>query len=225
MLKVEKQRGVIAVSERDEQKRSLLLVAFAVAIGIHLFGLILFHISPLKILGSLSVLPPAMVTTEWKEEIISSLEEPIKERMLQAPPKRALFEKKLPDPLAQRMLNLPWEKWFQREIESYVDQTFEKELAVTVTGIELFVSGPLAGHAYEWKNPPKMIPIGVNYPAIAKFEVEVDESSGEVFRKRFLEGDSQLEKIAREWIDQVQFTPGNGRFSTKGQIEWVVGAP
>lgn len=225
MLKVEKQRGVIAVSERTEQKRSLLLIAFAAAMAIHFFGLLLFHITPLIILGSGSKSPPAMVTSEWREEILSSLDEPIRENTLMPPPKRAVFESKLPELLAQRMLNLPWEKWFQKEIESYIDQTFEKELAVTVTGIELLVSGALAGHSYEWKNPPKEIPKGVSYPAIAKFEVEVNEMTGEIFHKRFLEGNAQLAKIAEEWLTQVQFVPRADRFSTRGQIEWMVGAP
>lgn len=225
MLKVEKLRGVIAVSERAEQKRSLLLIAFIAAMVIHSLGLLLFHITPLIILGSGSLSPPAMVTTEWKEEILSSLYEPIRENTLMPPPKRAIFDQRLPEPLAVRMLNLPWEKWFQKEIESYVDQTFEKELAVTVTGIELLVSGALAEHAYEWKNPPKEIPKGVSYPAIAKFEVEVNATNGEIFHKRFLEGNKQLAMIAEGWIDQVQFVPRDDRFSTRGQIEWMVGAP
>ena len=225
MLKVEKQRGVIAVSERNEQKRSLLLLAFGVAIGIHFFGLVLFHITPLNIQGTGSETAPAMVTSEWKEEIISSLDEPTREKTLQPPPKRPLFERGLPQPLAQKMLNLPWEKWFQKEIESYVDQTFDKELAVTITGIELFVSGPLAGHTFEWKNPPKEVPDAVEYPAIAKFEVEVNGANGEIFHRKFLEGNTQLAKIADGWMDHVQFAPQPDRFSTRGQIEWVVGAP
>lgn len=227
MLKVERQRGVIAISGHTEKKCSFILFAFACAVSLHLLGMILFHISGLHILGNGNTNPiPATVTTEWVEETLSSTEEFVKEWPLQPPPRKPLFEKALPDPLAKRMLNLPWESWFQNEIAAYVDQTFTKELSTTATGIELFVFKDLANRPFEWKNPPTEIPEGLdNYPAVAKFEVEVNELNGEIFRKRFIEGDPQLAKIAKTWIDHLKFEHLPGRFSANGEIVLVVGAP
>lgn len=227
MLKVKKHRGVIAVSGQNEKKHSFILLAFTWAFAIHFAAVILFHISPLNILGKgVMETPPATVTTEWKEEIVSSIDESFKEGALKSPPKRPVFEKRLPDVIASRMLILPWEKWFQNEITAYLDQTFIKELAVMATGIDLFISGDLADRAFEWKNPPKEIPEGLeSYPAIAKFEVVVHEATGEIFKKKFLEGDIRLAKIAGEWLNQVQFTPQADRFSVKGEMLWMVGPP
>jgi hypothetical protein len=227
MLKVEKKGGVIAVSGHSEKKHSFILTAFLYAFCIHAFGLIIFHIAPINILGSgSSQAPPAMVTSEWKEEIISSTEEPAKPSLLQPPPKRPIFEKKLPDLLATRMLVLPWESWFEKESNSYMDQTYIKELSTVATGIEIQVTGDLSHRSLEWKNPPTTIPPEIkSYPAVAKFAVEVNEATGEVFRKTFLEGDASLALAAAGWIDQMQFSSKPNRFSVKGEIMWTVGEP
>lgn len=227
MLKVEKHRGIVAISGCGEKKHSFILLAFAYAFAIHLTAVVLFQISPLNILGrGVGVTPPATVTTEWKEEIVSSVDESLKEVALKPPPKRPLFSKSIPEVLTNRMLILPWEKWFQNDITAYLDQTFIKELSVIVTGIDMFVSGDLAERSFEWKDPPKEIPEGLeSYPAIAKFEVDVHEATGEIFKKRFLEGDRRLAVVAGEWVDHVKFDPGADRFSAKGEIMWMVGPP
>jgi hypothetical protein len=227
MLKIERHRGVVAVSAGDHKKKSFLFLAFAYAFAIHAAGIILFHVSPLNILGTgTDTIPPATVTSEWQEEIISSIQENTRELPIKPPPRRPVFEKKLPDVLAKRMLALPWDQWFQNEITAYLDQTFLKELTTQATGIDVFVSGDLSQRSFEWKSPPKEIPEGLeSYPAVAQFAVDVHETTGEIFRKRFIGGDKKLERIAGAWVDQVVFEPQAHRFSTGGEISMIVGPP
>ncbi len=227
MLKIERQKGVVAVSAETRKQRSFIFVAFAYAFAIHAAGITLFHISPLNILGKgVDTIPPAAVTSEWKEEIVSSIQETTREIALMPPPRHAPFEQALPDVLQNRMLSLPWDLWFQNEITAYLDQTFLKELASQATGIDVFVSGDLSERTFEWKNPPKEIPENLeSYPAIAKFAVDVHETTGEIFRKKFVDGDRKLEGIASKWVDQVVFEPKHDRFSSKGEIVMMVGPP
>lgn len=227
MLKVEKQKGIVNLMSEKKEPSSYFFWALAWALAIHCSALILFQISPLNILGSNIQQPfPSTVTTEWKEQATSSLSQSPQELTLTPPPRRPLFEKGVPTPLAARMTVLPWEKWFQNEMHTFLDQTFIKELNTVVSGIDLIVSGDLAERVYEWKMPPKEIPKSLkSYPSMAKFEVEVHEQTGEIFRKRFMEGDQDLGKIANEWLDLLLFTPQEGKFSSKSEVLWIVGPP
>lgn len=227
MLKVEKQKGIVNLTGEKRETSSYFFWALACALAIHLSALVLFHVSPLNILGyNIHPPTPSTVTTEWSEQAISSLEQPSQELILAPPPRRPLFEKGIPSPLAERMTVLPWEKWFQNEIRAFLDQTFMKELNTVVSGIDLIISGDLAERAYEWKRTPKEIPKNLKtYPSMAKFEVEVHEPTGEIFRKRLIEGDEDLAEIAGEWLDLLLFTPQEGKFSVKSEVLWVVGPP
>ena len=233
MLKLEKASKnhdiYIRMRYRERFYNSSLKKALYIALSLHLFAGLLFHISPFKLFSE-RILPPIVVEADLSESIEESENGTLAHLEGEETPLRALLTPKSSSPklpaLPKLILLSKLEIFNQEilainpfiEIEKDYRQNSFKTTFKYQPSIQVAVSGPLAQ-----KDPPYLnYPMSIDIPFSEKlsFDVQVQNKTGKIFWISAKKNHSQsLNKLAEQVLKEIEFPKEFNEFITSGEID------
>lgn len=232
MLKLEK-RGCdnqiyISLKSKEKLFNRQVCLAVAVALGLHLFGFLLFQVTPFKINASAAILPPVLVDAEISEQkniVLANAEE--------NPRSSSYFLEPTPSlpPLPQRTLSPLY-----RHLESIKDATFtshpflklEKSLyeptvfeAAELFSPSLIISGPLLTRAALAGPFPTFEAPHLKGKFSAVYQVQIEQKTGSIFWYEMKQStlDGEADRLVEAIVKNLRFIPKEDIFVTSGDIE------
>lgn len=240
MLKLEhsSRTKMINISLRDQGPwvSSNFIRALFLAISLHLGGMLLFHVAPIKISVATTRFAPVQVAVEGgqslaQEAVAEMQPSAIRFDTLLVPPSRPLPSEELPRALLNHEIAYSYASTNEIIFKSgeevlHVDPLPSVEEAkVRGAGVELRIGGPLAERKLlqpqQRSNGLRFSAVPVSKEMHLIFDVKVDDRSGKValYENRFPLRREKIKKYADKIIHSLQFDPNEGGFITDGIIE------
>lgn len=241
MLKLEKSsqlQGVtVRLREREHFFEPRLLKALALALFLHLGGLLLIHVTPFSFTSSF-VFPPVKVNSERSVRGISAiatshsdlLEEDLPPPAISLiPPLEIAYkpqESSLPPSLA------PLDPLSFHSLEERLWPTWESPLTLPLEEprIRMKISGDLADHRLLAADPllKEMQPISKkSNPAYVSYNVQIDEVTGEPFWVERIEasGIKSVDQLTEKMLFNLRFVPDPSLLTVTGNVHFVILIP
>lgn len=228
MLRLERiRKSELHVSLRGKEKffNSTLVQALSIATGLHLFGLLLFHVTPYFIDSETVIFSPIMVNTDISAPM-SALADTTPDRKHSRhlrPPKYATLElPRIAETVPERFESNMWvpTQSYQRNREWTIDPFVEEE---RVAAWEMDLSGPLA--ELELKEKPSDQEGQLVAQSERKrllYDVKVENRTGRIFWYQLLDPVGE-KRDHSDWITALQFVPKEGAQITSGRVEILYG--
>lgn len=226
MLRIEKgtRHNPIVLTFRDKPLVFSLefVQAFGIALGIHLFALILFHISPFKVRNPEITLPPSLVhieLTSGEGQVVTDLHDSEPRLRMPAPPRWT--NPSFPD--------IPDSSSFTDDLTVSMEPLLKKgfdeapivlheEFPVQDAAVHVIVSGPLANYEMD----PVIASLTETTPASRQhFAVKVDAKSGTVFWYEQLEGTKEGKIQAEQILGNLRFHAQDRSIILSGEVEII----
>lgn len=213
---------VVSFRERPIVFSRELIQAFGIAIGLHLFALLLFHISPFKVRNPEVILPPSLVNIELPQsegQVITELQE--NEPRLRLPTAPRWTMPSLPEiPDSSSLIDNPlasMEPLLKRPFHE-VPISIARTSAPTVQTVHINISGPLSVCS--------MDSLVVQIPETMKadrqrFAVKVESATGTIFWYDQLEGSKEGRLQAEQLLSTIQFHARDKGIILSGEVEII----
>ena len=236
MLKVEKDRQAsLCFYARERLFTKTFIQAFGLALGFHLFGILLFHIKPIQLAESSWVFPPALVDADLQNEGNESTSafarsEQEKLRGISFPkPSQPTFPQISVQNRSEKMeesIQMPSSSLFS-QIER-IEEPIELLPLYKHLRLQIKTSGLLADFEFQEDKvklvTEKLKQLKLPGSFLLKYNVQLDNQTGRIF---WIAADHDaldplLESLGYELVKNLQFTPKQTGFATTGTIELSV---
>jgi hypothetical protein len=221
----------IIVREKEFFATRSLVIAFAIALGIHLGLWLLFHIAPFTILISNHVFPPTSVEadTPTNESVIAEMSLPMQTiRGLPNPPHASPIILPQPNFLSVRPVeytketNVTYDAFSQIEHDIYYP-SFQPLLYLSKKRLKIVVSGILGQYTAlinEFENKDKSIP-KFDIDQRISYMVIVEGRSGKIFWFEPIESapSKEMNKLAENILLKMRFDTNPSLLAVSGEIE------
>jgi len=224
MLRIEKgtRQNPIVLTFRDRPIVFSLefIQAFGIALGIHLFALILFHISPFKVRNSEIILPPSLVhieLTPGEGHVLTDLHDSEPRLRMPSPPRWT--NPHLPDiPDTSSFADVVSMEPLLKKAFTEPAIRISDELPYHEPSVQVYVSGPLGN--YEMDAIMASATENIK-PGRQHFSVKVEAKSGRVFWYEQLDGAKEGRTQAEHILRTLQFHTKDRSLILSGEVEII----
>lgn len=231
MLKLEKrkrsQEVTVRLRDKDPTFDRPFLIAFGIAMGLHMFGFLLFHVSPFKVDNTNTIFAPILVNIDFdseKEMITTETEsDRLRKRHLSEPKTSELSLPEFKTTVPDHDIVLLRPKSVRENPFTFLEKKFRINPIyspdISAPSMEILVSGDLAERKIVEGDLYDSTEVNSEDREHIVYQVQVEGKSGEIFWFEAKGGDPKLTSFAEDLLGMIRFESDPQQFVISGEIE------